>query len=68
MRNLADVLRQKEAELERLEREVDALKLAARLCSDEDDHESLRAEPVVTSKPIRGVSLDEPHKAMKQFP
>lgn len=76
MRNIADVLRQKESELQNLEREIDALKLAMRLCSDEAERtESFKLDPAtaetaVGPRPIRGVSYDEPpaQKAMKQFP
>jgi hypothetical protein len=69
MRNLADVLRQKETELQTLEREIEALRLAARLCSEDGDVvPSLRAESAAAPKPIRGVSLEEPTRTMKQFP
>jgi hypothetical protein len=60
MKNVYEVLRQKELELARLEKEVEALRVAAPLLSD--DKESLAegtnnkptlASPVPTQQPIR---------------
>lgn len=45
MKNVYEVLRQKELELARLEKEVEALRVAAPLLSDDKD---LSAEPVTT--------------------
>jgi hypothetical protein len=44
MKNIFDVLRQKEAELQQIQKEVEALRVAARLLSDESE---ARAEAVV---------------------
>jgi hypothetical protein len=37
MKNIFDVLRQKEAELQQIQKEIEALRVAARLLSDESD-------------------------------
>lgn len=37
MKNLFDVLRQKETELQQIQKEVEALRVAARLLADEED-------------------------------
>ncbi len=41
MKNIYDVLRQKEAELQQLQKEIEALRIAARLLADEGE---VRAE------------------------
>ena len=37
MKNIYDVMRQKEGEIQQLQREIEALRVAARLLSDESD-------------------------------
>ncbi len=37
MKNIYDVLRQKEAELQQLQKEIEALRIAARLLSDDNE-------------------------------
>jgi hypothetical protein len=37
MRNIYDVLRQKEAEIQQLQRDIEALRVAARLLADDSD-------------------------------
>ena len=37
MKNIYEVLRQKEAEIQQLEKDIEALRVAARLLADEDD-------------------------------
>ena len=49
MKNVYEVLRQKELELARLEKEVEALRVAAPLLSDDKDTGS--SESATTSKP-----------------
>lgn len=69
MKNIHDVLRQKEAELENVQREIDALRLAARLCTEPG--ESVAASASAESgnpKPVRSVPPAAPDKALKQFP
>ena len=62
MKNVYEVLRQKELELTRLEKEVEALRVAAPLLSDDKDvaptetavsKPTLTATPAVTTQPIR---------------
>jgi hypothetical protein len=53
MKNVYEVLRQKELELARLEKEVEALRVAAPLLSDDKDlaSESATAKPTLTTAP-----------------
>ena len=59
MKNVYEVLRQKELELARLEKEVEALRVAAPLLSDDKDSlgeptaKPTLAPPVTTQQPIR---------------
>ena len=62
MKNVYEVLRQKELELSRLEKEVEALRVAAPLLSDDKDvaatepavsKPTLSATPAVSQQPIR---------------
>jgi hypothetical protein len=58
MRNVYEVLRQKELELARLEKEVEALRVAAPLLSDEKDTLADSGKPTLassstTQQPIR---------------
>ncbi len=51
MKNVYEVLRQKELELSRLEKEVEALRVAAPLLSDDKDagSDTVTAKPTLTS-------------------
>jgi hypothetical protein len=51
LKNIAEVLKQKEVELERLKKEVEALQFAVRLLSDEQDQPPSDAKPVVAATP-----------------
>ncbi|HEX2598197.1 MAG: hypothetical protein ACM34E_05230 [Acidobacteriota bacterium] len=58
MKNVYEVLRQKELELARLEKEVEALRVAAPLLSDESSAELSASKPTLTTntpaqQPIR---------------
>jgi adenylyl- and sulfurtransferase ThiI len=57
MKNVYEVLRQKELELTRLEKEVEALRVAAPLLSEEKESVTETAKPTLTSttsqQPIR---------------
>jgi hypothetical protein len=44
MKNILEVLRQKETDLQQIQKEIEALRIAARLLSEESD---IRTEPVV---------------------
>jgi hypothetical protein len=61
MKNLFDVLRQKEAELQQIQREIEALRVAARLLSDEGD---MRTETVM--RPAVVPAAPEPVSRGKQ--
>lgn len=43
MKNIQDVLREKEAEIERLNREIKLLRVAARILQDEASHSDVKA-------------------------
>jgi hypothetical protein len=57
MKNVYEVLRQKELELSRLEKEVEALRVAAPLLSEDkeagNDNKPTLASPTVAQQPIR---------------
>jgi len=57
MKNVYEVLRQKEQELSRLEKEVEALRIAAPLLSEEKEAQAEVAKPTLTAaapqQPIR---------------
>ena len=70
MKNLTDVLRQKEAEFQNLQREIEALRLAIRLCSDGEEamsREMAGGESVGSEQPVRGVAVGG-DRTLKQFP
>ena len=46
MKNLYEVLRQKELEIQQLQKEIEALRVAARLLADDNDVETSVARPV----------------------
>ncbi|MGH9522230.1 MAG: hypothetical protein ACRD3E_06835 [Terriglobales bacterium] len=55
MRNIYDVIREKEAEIEQLQKQVEALRLAARILSEESKPEPVR-EPLQPVRPaVRSV-------------
>jgi hypothetical protein len=76
MKNLYDVLRQKEAEIQQLQKDIEALRVAARLLADESESESVgrpmtgptqtrvATSPVATAKPA---DLS-PAVGIRQFP
>jgi hypothetical protein len=49
MKNIFDVLKQKEAELQQIQKEVEALRTAARLLTDESE---TRAEAMIRPAPV----------------
>ncbi|MGA3193920.1 MAG: hypothetical protein ABSD39_02860 [Terriglobales bacterium] len=51
MKNVYEVLRQKELELTRLEKEVEALRVAAPLLSEEKEQMSEAPKPTLTAAP-----------------
>ena len=65
MKNVYEVLRQKELELSRLEKEVEALRVAAPLLSDDKDAtpESTTAKPALSSNattPQQPIRIPQP--------
>ena len=66
MKNVYEVLRQKELELSRLEKEVEALRVAAPLLSDDKDAtpEATNAKPALTastaSAPQQPIRIPQP--------
>jgi hypothetical protein len=53
MKNVYEVLRQKELELARLEKEVEALRVAAPLLSEESTSETATSKPTLTTPPAQ---------------
>jgi len=58
MKNIADVLKQKEAELERIQHEIEALRIAERLLSDEGD----------SARPLASTGTTQKSATLRQFP
>lgn len=67
MKNPAEVLRQKEAELNNLQREIEALRIVVRLCSEDRDSATSERIEMSIPRPPRSVPA-EPEKVVKQFP
>jgi len=53
MKNVYEVLRQKELELTRLEKEVEALRVAAPLLSEEKEQIGEAPKPMLTTAPVQ---------------
>ena len=69
MKNIVEVLRQKEAELQRLQGEVEALRVAIRILSDEAESSARGAVPAGTLPEFRvKESLTVPDAPARQFP
>ncbi len=69
MKNIFDVINQKEAELQQLQKEIEALRLAARLLTD--DSENRVAAAVGSSAPSRPATpavKEAPQGGLRQFP
>jgi hypothetical protein len=62
MKNVYEVLRQKELELSRLEKEVEALRVAAPLLSDDKE---AGAEAVATVKPTLATAAPAPQQPIR---
>ena len=68
MKNIFDVLRQKEGDLQQLQKEVDALRIAARLLVDDSVPEAPKP-PRVAAPVVQGNGEAEASKApFRQFP
>lgn len=70
MRNVYEVLRQKELELARLEKEVEALRVAAPLLSEEKEitAEATNNKPTLTTAPTAQQPIRIPQPAMNTAP
>jgi len=72
MKNVYEVLRQKELEMARLEKEVEALRVAAQLLSDDKDmaaETSDRTKPTLAaSSPVQHQPIRIPQPAVNQGP
>jgi len=61
MKNIQHVVREKEAEIEKLTREIKLLRAAVRILEDEGQGQSMRtAESIQRHVDVAGVSLEEP--------
>jgi predicted RNase H-like nuclease (RuvC/YqgF family) len=61
MKTIQNVLREKEAEIEKLTREIKMLKVAARIMEDEGQGQSIHAaESLQRHVEVAGVHLEEP--------
>lgn len=69
MKNLIDVLKQKEREIENLQRDIDVLKAALRLCA-EDEAEVALGESHTLKMPLGAdvATANRPAPAMRKFP
>jgi hypothetical protein len=76
MKNIYEVLRQKELELQQLQKDIEALRVAARLLADDGDAETAssrsmgsvaapRISPAAVGKPAETMS---PTTGIRQFP
>jgi len=69
MRNVYEVLRQKELELARLEKEVEALRVAAPLLSeDKEMAETTNNKPTLATAPVPQQPIRIPQPAVNQTP
>ena len=62
MKNVYEVLRQKELELARLEKEVEALRVAAPLLSDDKEN---APEPAAAPKPAHSTPVASPQQPIR---
>jgi len=69
MKNIVEVLRQKEAELQRLQGEVEALRVAIRILSDEPENSGRALAPSGSSPDLRAKEIvPVSDAATRQFP
>jgi hypothetical protein len=68
MKNVFEVLRQKEMELARLEKEVEALRVAAPLLSDEKEQLPDAPKPTLTATPQQPIRIPAPVAAQVAAP
>jgi hypothetical protein len=76
MKNIYEVLRQKENEIQQLQKDIEALRVAARLLADDNELDTLRsvtstgtAPRVSTSAPaVKSADTLGPAVGIRQFP
>jgi hypothetical protein len=79
MKNIYEVMRQKELEVQGLQRDIEALRVAARLLADDNDAEQVSARPItsgtmprVSAAALAAVGQPEemmfPAQGIRQFP
>jgi hypothetical protein len=81
MKNIYEVLRQKELELQQLQKEIEALRVAARLLADDNEIETVPSRPVSSGVPaprisaavsvasvVRPAETLSPSPVVRQFP
>jgi hypothetical protein len=68
MKSLVEVLRQKESELQQIQAEVDALRLALRLVSEEGESYGRSLAATGTSSESRVTEINTGSGATRQFP
>ncbi len=72
MRNIYEVIRQKEAEIQQLQKELEALRLAARLLTDEVKADVEPTKPVRMAASVSPIKTDTeivlPAAPLRQFP
>ena len=79
MKNLYEVLRQKELEVQQLQKEIEALRVAARLLADDNDTETSASRPVpsmvatprissAVAATVRPAEPMAPSSGIRQFP
>jgi len=69
MKNIVEVLRQKEAQLQQLQGEVEALRVAIRLLSDDPENSGrVPASAGTSSEPRAKEILTAPDAPTRQFP
>jgi hypothetical protein len=68
MKNLVEVLKQKEQELQQIQTEVDALRLAMRLVSEDGDNHARSLAPTGTSSEARIKEINMGSAPTRQFP
>lgn len=68
MKNIVEVLKQKEAELQQLQGEVDALRVAIRLLAEDGDNSGRVLAPTGTSLESRVKEIKTVSETTRQFP
>jgi hypothetical protein len=68
MKNIVEMLKQKEAELQRVQVEVDALRVAMRLLAEDGDNSGRSLAPTGTSFESRVKEIQTASDTTRQFP